>query len=405
MDTDQLFSGIKVLAVARVIAAPFAAYQLALQGADVITVENPDKGDSVRLSGDADTEYGKAGMSRMFLAFNSNKRSVTLRIDTPEGQDVFRDLARDADVIIENLKGGTMARYGIGYEQIHAINPGIIFCSVTGYGQTGPKKSDAAIDSAIQAGSGLMSLTGTPETGPLRTGSTIVDFATGYVSAFAIAGALFRRSRTGTGQAIDVAMLETAITLMSYDATRALNGGGVLPLTGNASNYGGYISDTYPCKEGFLMISATVENRRQRLWKAMDRADIPRDPRFASDELCRRNMQELQAEIKKTLASRTAAEWEVIMSKEGVAAMQVRSVEEGVRQAQIEQRQFFHWFEQGILPGTGPFGVPTAAYRMSDSPLKVTSKPPTLGQHTDEVLGSLGYSAERIAQLRTAGII
>src|SRR5687767_1877202 len=234
MDFQQAFSGIKVLAVARVVAAPFAAYQLAMHGADVIHVEHPEGGDSARTSGLLDTPYHRAGMAHNFIAYNANKRSMTLAINTAAGQQVFRRMVKAADVVIENLKGGTMARYGLGYEDLKKINPGIIFCSVTGYGQTGPKKSDPAIDDVIQAVSGMMSITGTPETGPLKTGSTLVDYTTGYAAALAIVTALFQRTRTGEGQAIDVSMLETAITMMGGEVQRAITANETPPLVGNA---------------------------------------------------------------------------------------------------------------------------------------------------------------------------
>src|SRR3954468_12007094 len=243
MDLDQAFSGIKVLAVARGVAAPFAAYHLAPHGADVIHIESPgaEGGDSSRTSGNLRTPFHEARMAHNFLAYNSNKRSITLALNTPEGQDVFRRMAKSADVVIENLKGGTMARYGVGYDDLAKINPGIIFCSVTGYGQTGPKKSDPAIDDVVQAVSGMMSITGTPETGPLKTGSTIVDYTTGYAAALGIATALFQRTRSGKGQYIDVAMLETAITMMGGEVLRAITANETPPLVGNASGKGAYV--------------------------------------------------------------------------------------------------------------------------------------------------------------------
>src|SRR5688572_14915800 len=283
-DPRQLFAGVKVLAVARVIAAPFAAMHLAANGADVITIENPDEGDSSRHSEVRD-EFLKPMMSRGFLTLNVNKRSLTLALNTPEGQEIFRKLAKNADVVIENLRTGTMARYGLGYEDLKKINPGIIFCSVTGFGQTGPKATDPGIDDAIQAASGLMSLTGTPETGPLKTGSTVIDYTTGYATAFTIAGALFHRSRTGEGQAIDVAMLEVAMTLMSNEVTRAVTSGEQPPLNGNASGAGRYVSNSFRCKEGVIMIAARSNNLRARFWKSIAREDLPKDPRFATDAL------------------------------------------------------------------------------------------------------------------------
>ena len=405
MISEQAFTGIKVLAVARIVAAPFAAYQLAMHGADVIRIEHPDNGDTSRTSGFPLTPFQQAQMGHNFVAYNSNARSITLRIDTAAGQAVFRRLAKTADVVIENLKGGTMARYGIGYDDLKQINPGIIFCSVTGYGQTGPKKSDPAIDGVIQATSGMMSITGTPESGPLKTGSTMVDYATGYAAALGIVTALFQRSRTGVGQAIDVAMLETAITMMGGEVQRAINDHETPPLVGNASGKGGYVSDTYRCKEGYLSIAAGAASRRERLWKAIDGEDIPADPRFANDAIVAKNMKALNEAVERKLAAKTAEEWELILNKAGVAAMELQPLARGVRHPQLEYRQFFHRFDDTGDTGLPPFSVPTAPYRLSASPAKIHALPPKLGQHTDEVLAENGFTQVEIARLHADGVV
>ncbi len=405
MNMEQAFSGIKVLAVARVVAAPFAAYQLALHGADVVTIEDPKEGDSARRAGDFGTAFLKLNMARTFLSYNSNKRSITLALNTPEGQETFRKMAAKADIVIENLKGGTMARYGIGYEDLKKINPRIIFASVTGYGQTGPKKSDPAIDGVIQAVSGMMSITGTQDTGPLKTGSTIIDYTTGYATAFALATALFHRTRTGVGQAIDVAMLETAITMMSGEVVRAITSNETPPLVGNGSGKGGYVSNTYPCKEGYLSIAAGAAPRREKLWKAMNREDIPKDPRFVNDEAALANIKQLDEEIVRTLSERTALEWEAIMNKGGVAAMAVLQLADAVHHPQLKAREFFHAFPEDAQPGLPAFAVPKASYRMSGNPATVKSPPPRHGQHTEEVLADYGFSAEEIAKLRGNGTL
>jgi CoA:oxalate CoA-transferase len=405
MNFDQAFSGIKVLAVARIVAAPFAAYQLAMHGADVIHIENPDAPDSSRTSGNLSTPYHDARMAHNFLAYNANKRSMTLAINTAAGQEVFRRLARTADVVIENLKGGTMARYGLGYEDLKKLNRGIIFCSVTGYGQTGPKKSDPAIDGVIQAASGMMSITGTPETGPLKTGSTIVDYTTGYAAALGIVMALFQRSRTGEGQAIDVSMLETAMTMMGGEVLRAITANETPPLVGNASGKGVYVTNTYRCKEGYLSIAAGAPARRDKLWKCMDATDIPRDPRFATDAAVAKNMKAFDQEIERRLATRTAREWEEIMNAAGVAAMEVIPLARAVHHPQLEDRQFFHAFDNTAETGLPPFAVPTAPYRLSATPARIHSMPPRLGQHTDEILAEHGYTQVEIAALHADKIV
>ncbi len=405
MDLKQAFTGIRVLAVARIVAAPFAAYQLAMHGADVIHVEHPEGGDSSRTSGNLPTPFHESKMAHNFLAYNANKRSMTLAINTPAGQEVFRKLARNADVVIENLKGGTMGRYGLGYEDLKKINPGIIFCSVTGYGQTGPKKNDPAIDGVIQAVSGMMSITGTPETGPLKSGSTIVDYTTGYAAALGIAIALFQRTRTGEGQAVDVAMLETAMTMMGGEVLRAITSKETPPLVGNASGKGVYVSNTYRCKEGHLSIAAGAASRRDKLWNAIDAADIPRDPRFATDAAVAKNMKALDAEIERRLSTKTASEWEAILNEAGVAAMEVIPLARAVHHPQLESREFFHKFDDPEATGLPPFAVPTAPYRLSATPAKIHSMPPRHGQHTDDVLAENGFSADEIAQLRASNVV
>jgi crotonobetainyl-CoA:carnitine CoA-transferase CaiB-like acyl-CoA transferase len=344
-------------------------------------------------------------MAHNFLAYNANKRSMTLAINTPEGQELFRRLARTADVVIENLKGGTMARYGLGYEDLKQLNRGIIFCSVTGYGQTGPKKGDPAIDGVIQAVSGMMSITGTPETGPLKSGSTIVDYTTGYAAALGIAMALFARTKSGEGQAIDVSMLETAMTMMGGEVQRAITANETPPLVGNASGKGAYVSNTYRCKEGYLSIAAGAPPRRVKLWKALDAEDIPRDPRFATDAAVAQNLKALDDEIERRLASRTAQEWEAILNEFGVAAMEVIPLARAVHHPQLEYRKFFHSFDDTRATGLPPFAVPMAPYRLSATPAAVHAMPPRHGQHTDEILGAHGFSSAEIAQLRANGTV
>ena len=401
---EQLFSGIKVLAVARVIAAPFAAMHLAANGADVITIENPDEGDSSRHS-EVREEFLKLKMSRGFLTLNVNKRSLTLALNTSEGQEIFRKLAKDADVVIENLRTGTMARYGLGYADLKRINPGIIFCSVTGFGQTGPKARDPGIDDAIQAASGLMSITGTPESGPLKTGSTVIDYSTGYAAAFAIAAALFHRSRTGEGQAIDIAMLEVAMTLMSNEVTRAVTSGEQPPLHGNGSGVGRYVSNSFRCKEGVIMIAARSKTLRGRFWKSIGREDLPNDPRFATDALARQNMKELETEIQRTLLTRTAREWEQKFNEDGVPAMQVLSLLEAIAHPHVAAREFIKRFDADPEAGIPAYGIPTAPYRFSQTPSAVSRRAPTLGEHTEAILSALGLSREEIADLRLRKIV
>ena len=219
MNSGNLFDGVKVLTVARQIAAPFATYQLAMHGAEVLNIENPKEADSMRFvaGAGAGNDLAKQAMSHSYMAQAANKKSMQLDISLPKGQEIFRRLAADADVVVENLVAGSMAKYGLGYADLSALNPRLIYCSVTGYGQDGPKYRRAAIDGAVQAASGLMSLSGTPATGPMKVGFLMADYATGYAAALAIVSALYYRSQTGEGQYIDCAMLDAAMTMAGAD--------------------------------------------------------------------------------------------------------------------------------------------------------------------------------------------
>lgn len=404
MEQKKLFDGIKVLAMVRQVAAPFASYQLALHGADVLKLENPKEPDSMRaVLGAPGNPLGKKLMSHSFMAQGSNKRSMTLNIATPEGQDIFKRLAKDADVVIENLVAGAMGRYGLSYNHLKEINPRLVYCSVTGYGQDGPNSKRAAIDGAVQAAAGLMSLTGTPESGPLKAGHLLADYATGYAAALGIVSALYYRERTGRGQYIDTAMLDTAMTMAGADICEAATTGNYRQLRGNGD--GRYISAVFKCKEGALSVSATTDSRRQRFFKALDRMDIYTDPRFKDPEtVMRESYPEMKAEIEKTLAAKTAIEWEEIVSDAGVAAMAVRDLYQAVANPQIVHRGLMHTFPHDDELGFSVV-VPKTSYQMSETKAHIHSPPPRFGQHTDQVLGEMGFSKDEIADMRAKGIV
>jgi crotonobetainyl-CoA:carnitine CoA-transferase CaiB-like acyl-CoA transferase len=397
-----LFDGIKVLAVARQIAAPFCTYQLALHGADVLAIENPKEPDSMRFVAGAGGKLGKMAMSHSFLAQGSNKKSMTLNIAVPQGQAIFKRLAREADVIIENLVAGAMARYGLGYADLSRDNPRLVYCSITGYGQSGPTHKRAAIDGAVQAASGLMSLSGTPQTGPMKVGFLMADYATGYAGALGIVSALYHRERTGEGQYIDTAMLDTAMTMAGADICEAATTGNYKQLRGNGD--GRYISNVFQCSEGLLSVAATTEPRRQKFWKAIDRMDIPADARFKDADAVAANYAAFQAEIEKTLVKKTALEWEDIVSDAGVAAMAVRDLYQAVENPQIVHRGLMHRFPHDDRLGYSVV-VPKASYQLSKTPARIHSAPARVGEHTDAVLEGLGYDEAGIAELRKGGIV
>ncbi len=402
MSNNNLFEGIKVLGVARQIAAPFATYQLAMHGAEVITIDNPKEVDSMRLVAGDGGELHTHAMSHSFLAQAANKKSMELDISIPRGQEIFRKLAAESDVLVENLVAGNMARYGLAYDDLKKINPKIIYCSVTGYGQTGPTARRAAIDGAVQAASGLMSLSGTRDTGPMKVGFLMADYATGYAAALGIVSALYHRALTGEGQYIDCAMLDTAITMAGADVCEAATTGKYRQLRGNGD--GRYISNIFKCREGTLSVAATTESRRARFWQAIGRTDMPLDPRFCNAQVVAQNYPAFCAEIEKTLQQKTALEWEEIVSDAGVAAMAVRDLYQAVDNPQIQHRGLIHRFPFDAELGYA-VAVPKAPYQLSKTGAHLHSPPPRVGQHTDEILRRLGFSENDIAELRKSGVV
>lgn len=408
-ENDALFAGVRIIAVTRAMSGPFAAYQFALHGADVITIEETGRGDYVRYipyayGGDiTQSVIEKKGMGTGFLAQNANKRSLALNLKDPRGRDIFRTLAARSDVVLENLRTGAMARQGLGYEDLRQINPRLIFCSITGYGQTGPKKTDPGIDGALQAASGMMSITGTRAGGPMKAGFPIIDYSTGYAASLAIASALYKREKTGKGQAIDVSMMEVALAMMSSHVTEALTRGRAPALNGNRTGRS-YVNTALKCKDGVILIAASQDEMRTRLYEAIGRTDIPADPRFATPAACRENIDVLEQEVEKTLMTRPAQEWEDILNKAGVAAMRVRSVSEAALHPQVQGRGFMHTFDTTAALGLN-VTVPLSPYRLSDYPAQATRKPPAHGEHTDEILGEIGFSPQEIAALHAAGVV
>jgi crotonobetainyl-CoA:carnitine CoA-transferase CaiB-like acyl-CoA transferase len=406
MNTDrQPFKGMRVLDLTRVVASPFAAYQLGLLGADVIKIEDPQsRGDTMRYRRGSKPAYGREGMATFYLSQSANKRSMTLNLRTPRGREIFLAMARDADVVIENLRTGAMARYGLGYEQLREINPRLVYCSVTGYGATGPKQEHGAYDPVVQAASGLMSVNGTPETAPLKVGAPVVDYGAGLAAAFGLACALLERERSGLGQHVDVSMLDTALVMMGALVTEAGTAGSTPRAMGNAAAAESYCNACFDCSDGMITIAAMEDHQRRRMWTAMERDDIPRDARFSDDERCRVNIVALHAEMARTFATRTAQAWEDILNQVRVPAMRVRTIPEALAMDQVRSRGILHTMD-GVPGIEGSATFPLVPFRLSAGGAHVTSPPPLLGQHTEAILRDRGYSSAEIEGFRRDGVI
>ncbi|GEB46590.1 CoA transferase [Microbacterium testaceum] len=400
--TPGPLTGITVLDLTNVLAGPYAAYQLALMGADVIKVETPEGGDLARRLGTS-AELNAQLLGISFLAQNAQKRSITLDLKTERGAEALRRLVATADVLVENFRPGVLERLGFGWDHLRALNSRLILCQVSGFGQTGPMRTKPAYDQIIQGYSGMMSVTGTAETGPLRAGFPLADTIGGLAAAFAISSALAGRARTGAGAVIDVSMLETAVTAMGWVVSNLLVDGHEPRPLGN-DNGTAAPSGAFTTADGMLNIAANKQEQFELLCTLVGRPDLVTDDRFSERESRKRHRAALTAELESALAARPAAEWEDILSSAGVPAAAVLRVDEMLRSPQILDRGLVHELP---FPGGGdaPLRVLGNGIRIDGKPSTPRTPPPLLGEHTDEILATLGYSAEEIAALHEEGAV
>jgi crotonobetainyl-CoA:carnitine CoA-transferase CaiB-like acyl-CoA transferase len=392
------YEGIKIIDITHVLAGPFAAYQMALLGADVIKVEHPTDYDQSRDTG-GDRTLNKQQMGTGFLTQASNKRAITLNLKHEKGREILKKLVRDADVLVENYRAGAFPALGLGWKDLEPLNPRLIYCSMTAFGQEGPRGVQTAYDQLIQATSGMMAMTGTPEVNPIKTGAPVIDYATGTMCAFAISSALFQRERTGRGQYIDSAMLDVSLMLMGSHITSYLRTGHEPKPKGNRMDRAS--SQLYEAKDAPLMIAAGNRGQHERLFRAVGRPDIAaQSSHDERDELYDKQTAELQTII----AQRTADEWEQYLQSSHVPAGRVRRLSESLEDPQLKARSVLHRHEK-IEGVEGPVTVPLAAFKFAHGGPSIETPPPRLGQHTDEVLTTLGYSRADIAALRAEGAI
>jgi crotonobetainyl-CoA:carnitine CoA-transferase CaiB-like acyl-CoA transferase len=398
----MLLEGVRVLDLTNVLAGPFCAYQLALLGAEVIKVETPGSGDLARQLG-ASPELSAKLMGASFLAQNANKKSVTINLKSEEGKDAFRRLVATADVLVENFRPGVMTRLGVGHEDLKAVNPKLIFCAISGFGQEGPMRGAPAYDQIVQGLSGVMSITGDNESAPLRVGYPVCDSIGGITAAFAIASALVRQRGTGEGCFIDVSMLDSTLATMGWVVSNYLIVGQNPVPMGN-DNFTAAPSGAFRTGDGLLNIAANKQEQFVALMKLIGREELIEDPRFAHREERKRHRAELTAEVEAGLAERSAAEWERMLNAVGVPAGRVISVPDALSLDQVRGRELVEEFEDFEVLGK-PLHLITAGYRVSGGGRRLHCPPPELGQHTDEILGQVGYSPEEVATLREASAI
>jgi CoA:oxalate CoA-transferase len=398
----KLLEGIRILDLTNVLAGPFCSYQLALLGAEVIKVEVPGTGDLARQLG-ADPALNAGLMGVSFLAQNAGKKSVTLNLKSARGKSLFLDLVDRADVVLENFRPGVMDRLGVGYEALRARKPSILYCAISGFGQDGPMRDNPAYDQIIQGFSGVMSVTGSAETAPLRVGYPVADSIGGLTAAFAISAALVRRGRTGEGEFIDVSMLESVMVTMGWVVSNYLTAG-VTPAPMGNENMTASPSGTFKTGDGLLNIAANKQEQFVTLCRLLGREDLSSDSRFAEREARKRNRKALTVELERALAARGAADWERILNKNGVPSGRVMSVPDILEHPQVKERELIKRVPDA--PGVDrPLSVTRGGFRLASGDPRPESAPPVLGADNASVFGELGVDAEELVALRKEGVI
>ncbi|RWD30364.1 CaiB/BaiF CoA-transferase family protein [Mesorhizobium sp.] len=391
----DLLSGIRVLDLTNVLAGPYCAYQLALLGADVIKVEAPQGGDLARQLGGS-PELNSAGMGASFLAQNAGKRSVVLDLKQEADRERFLDLVGSADALVENFRPGVMDRLGLGFARLKEVRPSLIYCAISGFGQTGPMRDNPAYDQIIQGLSGIMSITGTPETAPLRVGYPVADTLGGLVGAFAIAAALVKQKTTGEGAFLDVSMLECTLSALGWPVSNYLTAD-VEPQPMGNENMTAAPSGTFRTGDGLLNIAANKQEQFVALCRLVGLPELASDPRFAERETRKRNRIALKALIEDALANGSAAAWEETLNRAAVPAGRVLTIPQVLAEQQVIEREMTTRFD-GMPNIDRPLTVVRGGFMVDGAAPLPTKPPPALGEHMDEVFASLPPRVKKRAQ-------
>lgn len=401
---EQALKDLRILDLTRALAGPFCTMMLGDLGADVIKVERPGSGDDSRGWGPpfVGEPYGPyPGESAYFIAANRNKRSITVDLKDPAGQEIVRRLAAASDVLVENFVTGTMDRLGLGYDDLRTVNGRLVYCSISGYGRTGPYAERPGYDFIIQAEGGMMSITGPAEGPPSRVGIPIVDITAGMFAATAILAALRARDMSGEGQLVDVSLLDTQAALLTNVASNYLVGGAPPRRYGNAHpNLAPY--EAFRARDRWFALAAANERQWALLCDVIGRPELRDDPRFATNSQRVSNRQELLTVLNEVFAAQDAAHWLAALERAGLPCGPINTVEDVFAHPQAGPRQMVLEAEH---PTAGTVRMAGFPYKLSGTPAAVRRPPPRLGEHTDEVLRELSYSAAEIAALREGAVI
>lgn len=390
-------SGFVIVDLTRVLSGPYCTMVLADLGARVIKVEQPGKGDDTRHWGPpflgAESAY--------FLSINRNKESVTCDFKPPAGRAVLDRLIGRADVLVENFRPGTIDRNGFGWEAMHAKHPRLVYASISGYGQTGPRRNEAGYDAVMQAESGLMSVTGEPDRPGYRLGVAITDMVAGLYCAQGITAALLARERTGTGQRVDIGMLDTTAALLTYQAANWFANGQIPPRQGNRhATIAPY--ETFTTSDGDIVVAVGNDGTWQKFCPAIGLPELAADPRFTTNKDRMQHYDAMRGPIDAMFRTRTSAEWIRILNDAGVANGEVRNIGQMLTDPQLEAREMIKTLMHPTVGATRVIGAPI---KFSENQSSVRTPPPVLGQHTDAVLREIGYQQPDIDALRTQKVI
>jgi crotonobetainyl-CoA:carnitine CoA-transferase CaiB-like acyl-CoA transferase len=401
----QPLQGIRVIDISRALAGPFCAMMLGDLGADVIKVERPGRGDESRSWGPpfvGEPSESYPGESTYYLAANRSKRSLTVNLKSPEGQEIIKKLVEVSDVLVENFVTGSLDKMGLGYEDLHALNPRLVYCSISGYGRTGPYANKGGYDFILQAEGGIMGITGPVEGPPFRVGVSIIDLTTGMFGSTAILAALRARDVTGKGQLLDLSLLDSSAAILANVASNYLIGGVEPSRMGNAHfNIAPY--EVFRARDRWLTLGALNQRQWENLCTVVDRVEIIADPRFVSNQDRVTNRAELAAVLNEAFAAKDAIHWIEQLHQVGIPSGVINSIEDVFNHPQAEHRDLKIELDH---PTAGKLEFPGYPYKFSATPAEAHRPPPLLGEHTDEVLEELlDYSSEQVAELHEQGVI
>ena len=387
---------IKVVDLTRTLAGPFCTMMLGDMGADVVKIEEPQHGDETRSW----TPFWN-GESTQFVSFNRNKRSLSINLKEPEAVEIVLALAADADVMVESFRAGALDRMGLGYPAVKQINPDVIYCSISGYGRTGPLADKPGYDLIIQAYSGLMNLTGEPDGPPLRVGFSLVDLFTGMMAYGSVMTALYHREKTGEGQWIEAALLDGQVAAMSYHGTGYL-GTGVEPQRMGSGHPSLVPYQSFPASDGYFILGCANQGLWERMCQAIGRPDLPNDPRFITNTDRVAHRSECVQLLSDIFQTETVSHWVSKIELAGIPCGPINRVSDVVNDAQVLSRNMVVDIPHPNIPD---LKVPNSPLKLTETPPSVRRPPPLLGQHNEEILSELGYADESISKLRQKGVI